>query len=100
VGDDGVTVGDTELVGVGELLAEADGLADREVFGDDVGLTDFVGLGLPVGLGAVDGCSLVTLILGVGLGRGLAVLDAELGLGGFTCCSVLLPVFPLVWPVE
>ena len=64
-----------------------------------VGLTDFVGCGLPtVGLGDVCGCT-TTLEEGVGRECGLAVLRDGLALGEFRCCSVLLPVFPLFWPV-
>jgi hypothetical protein len=76
-----------------------DGLVDGEVFGDDVGLTDLVGFGLPVGLGNVDCCVMTTIGLGVGLGSGL-VLCEGVTLGELSCCTALLPVFPLVWPVE
>ena len=58
-----------------------------------------VGLGLPaVRLGELFGCTTTTLE-GVGLGSGLTVLGDGLTLGEFSCRAVL-PVFPLVWPVE
>jgi hypothetical protein len=55
-----------------------------------------VGFGLAVVLGTVDDCSTV-------LGVRLAALEGLLGSNGvpageLICCTVLLPVSPLVWP--
>ena len=49
-------------------------------------------------LGELLGCTTTTLE-GVGLESGLTVVGDGLTLGVFGCRAVL-PVFPLVWPVE
>ena len=86
---------DEEALADVELLADALPLADDDAFGEDVGFVDFVGLVLAVVPGTVDGGSTV---LAVGLTVAGWLLTDGVPAEELMCCTVLLPVSPLVWP--